>query len=605
MKQSIRHRIPWIIEHWKLYASTIPVILLLTFLHAALSVMYPLIFGWIIDGVRSAESSGFFVRQTLLLMGMGMAHLAVYSTMQFIRARLNLSFEFSVRNRAFQATTRMGPAFFSKLRTGDLVTRLMDDVSEKLSWYMCSGIFRVIEAGLVILCCLTAMLIKSPRLTLMAAGPLPLLVLVFVMTSGKLRKRYDVVQETISTLNESLESCFSGIRVVKSFTAADMQRAVIGDAIESNRRAEISAVRWQTVMDTIWSNLWQLGIIAVLLAGGGMVMRGEITLGVLVAFDSWVLQMVWPMFDIGQFLVRGRISAVSIDRISEIETAEPEIDYPSSLPLIAQPPSSKPLEDHARLPRLPAAMDVEFVDVSYHFPDADETTLALDGANLCAEPGRVTAMVGETGSGKSTALALMIRLIDPTAGSVRIAGTDLKQHDLVRLRQSIGYVPQESLLLSGTILENIRFGRDWVTDDDIAMSMRIAQLTSDLSEWSAGLQTIVGARGVRLSGGQKQRVALARALAGRPSLLLLDDCTAALDAATESEVWKNLLVEIPDCTTLLVTHRPATLQRVARIVVFDRGQTVEAGHFSQLNSRDTLFHQLYFQWKLRERVDGE
>jgi ATP-binding cassette subfamily B protein len=345
MTEAFRHRLSWIFEHWRLYTGTIPLILGLTVINAAITVTYPLLFKEIVDGVESNATASDLVRYTLLLVCVGVAHFGAYATMQYARAKLNLSFEFSVRVRAFQSLTRMGPTFFSRFRTGDLITRLMDDVTDKLSWYMCSGIFRVLEAGLIVLVCLMWMLSISPKLTLIAAGPLPLLIVIFVFTAGKLHRRYEVVQGSISRLNEVLETCFSGIRIVKSFTAADMQRKLLFSAIEENREAEVRAVRWQTVMDTLSGNIWQLGIVAVLFTGGEMVLSGEITLGDLIAFDYFVLLLVWPMFDIAQFLVRGKLSAVSIDRVAELEEFAPDVRDVNPERIVARRPGDAPAAD--------------------------------------------------------------------------------------------------------------------------------------------------------------------------------------------------------------------------------------------------------------------
>jgi ABC-type multidrug transport system fused ATPase/permease subunit len=183
-----------------------------------------------------------------------------------------------------------------------------------------------------------------------------------------------------------------------------------------------------------------------------------------------------------------------------------------------------------------------------------------------------------------------------------IGDRDARDWDPVALRQAIGYAPQEALLLSGTLRENIRFGRAWISEEDLSLAVETSQLAGDLAIWPQGLETVIGARGIRLSGGQKQRVALARALAGRPQVLLLDDCTASLDAQTEEAVWNCLASAMPGCTTILVTHRPATLRLADQIVVLDGGHVREVGNFDELNRRQSLFHELYVQWKLREEV---
>ena len=607
----------WVIEHWRLYRGWLPLILVLTLLNALIVVVYPLIFKQVIDGIADAKSETYLVWQTMFLIGIAVCHYVVYALLQYYRAVLNLSFEYSVRLRAFEHVTRKGQSFFGHFRTGDLVTRLMDDVSQKLSWYMCSGLFRVLEAAAVVVFCIVAMLSISPWLTLVAAGPLPLLILSHVFTSNRLHDRYEQVQQTISQLNDSLETCFSGIRVVKSFTAEQMQREALGRAIEENRAAEVRAVRWQTVVDTMWGHIWQLGIIGILLVGGGMAMDGDVTLGDLVAFDAYVLLMVWPMWDFGQFFVRGRLSSVTIDRVAEIEHFPLDV-MQLELPVpVARTPSPEVLDDYQPCSPSPNGLDIDVDNVEFRFISAESP--ALKEMTFQAKAGQITAIVGETGVGKSTTLALLPRLICPTKGKLRVvesaSNTDemksdpvaidageIENWDLIELRQKIGYVPQESNLLSGSIEENIRFGREWIAAEDIAKSIKMAQLSDEIENWPEGLQTVVGSRGVRLSGGQKQRVALARAIAGRPAILLLDDCTSSLDAATEANVWKSLLKELPHCTILLVTHRASTLREVDQILMIEDGVVVESGTFKQLNVMGTCFHRLYGQWKLRDHI---
>ncbi|MGH7199291.1 MAG: ABC transporter ATP-binding protein, partial [Planctomycetaceae bacterium] len=366
--------------------------------------------------------------------------------------------------------------------------------------------------------------------------------------------------------------------------------------------AEVRAVRWQTVIDSFYGNVWQLAIVGVLLAGGAMSLRGDVSLGEIITFDVYVLMLVWPMFDVGQFLVRGKLSGVAITRIDELERFEPDVRLGND---DAKLPTRRPRDaapaDHPAPPVPRPSLSVDFDGVSYRYADADAD--ALFDVSFAAQSGRLTAIVGAVGSGKSTALALVPRLMEPTRGRIVIGERELTSWDPVALRGLIGYVPQEAALLSGTVEENIRFGREWITDDDLSMAIETARLGEAIDIWPQGLQTVVGSRGLRLSGGQKQRVALARALAGRPSVLLLDDCTSALDAETEEAVWQHLLREIPGCTTLLVTHRTATLRRADRIIVLDRGRALEAGDFPHLNRRGTQFHRLYRQWRFQEDVE--
>lgn len=594
---TFRERLQWIVGHWRVYRGKIPLILLLTLANAVVLVAYPYLLKRIVDGVQASLTPGFLWGQVAVLFALGVLHFFIYAALQYVRATTNMRFEYGIRLRAFEHVLRMGPAFFAKFRTGDVVTRLNDDVGEKISWFLCSGVFRVIEAAVLILFGLGMMLLINPLLTLYTAAPLPVLVAIFVISGHRLHLRYEAVQKSISELNDSLESCFSGIRVIKAFGVEAHQQRIVEETIEQQRQAEIEAVRWQTIIDSLYGNIWQLAIVAVLLAGGTMVIQGQVSLGDLIAFDTYVLMLVFPMFDIGQFFVRGKLCAVSVDRVAEVESIQPEVVIPETPAPIARHILALPLEDDDARANEMEPMAVRLENVSYRYPTAE--TNAIQSVSFTAMPGKVTAIVGQVGSGKSTLLNLVPRLMDPTEGRVIVGSQDAKDWPADVLRKHLGYVPQEPHLLSGTIEDNIRFGREHIRQEDLDAAISIAQLQSEIASWPEGLRTVVGSRGVRLSGGQKQRVSLARALAGRPSVLLLDDCTASLDARTETALWEHLTRALPNCTTLLVTHRPSTLEQAHQILVLEQGRVVETGTFEELEHEGTIFHRLYVEWKLQ------
>jgi len=593
-------QIAWIWGHWRDHRAYLPWIVVLTFLSAAVMVATPVFLQRIIDGIGASADYAYLARNVAWLLGLGLLQAAGYLALMGLRMRCNISLDYGVRMRAFERLTGMGPSFFNRFRTGDIVTRLTDDVTEKLAWYMCSGIFRTFEAAVVILFGVIMMVRINPELTVYAAGPLPILVGIFVLTANRLEARYQAVQASISAVNDSLESAFSGIRVIKGFATEPLQIRLVGEAVERQRAAEVNAVRYQSVIDTMWGHIWQLAIVGILLFGGAMAMEGSLSLGELVAFDAYVLLLVFPMFDLGQFLVRGRVSAVNISRITEMEDAPTEIPE-WEVPLGPWRPHGPAVTDGPAPPAIEGGLAVELREVWYRYPGSEAD--ALREVTFDALPGTITALAGPLGSGKSSVLRLLPRLSDPAAGRIRIGGRALADWDPAALRRAVGTVPQEALLFSTTVRENIRFGRAWVSEEDVAMAVEAAGLAGEIASWPAGMETQVGARGMRLSGGQKQRVALARALAGRPAVLVLDDSTASLDAETEDRVWCALHRELPGCTTIAVTHRPATLERAARVVVLENGAVVEQGTFAELHRPGTAFHRLYHRWKLESDLE--
>jgi ATP-binding cassette subfamily B protein len=327
-----------------------------------------------------------------------------------------------------------------------------------------------------------------------------------------------------------------------------------------------------------------------------MVMEGRLSLGTLVAFDAYVLMLVFPMYDIGTFFVMGKRAGVSIRRMTEMEDVEPEIkEAPNPKELRLE--CAQSADATAAEPAFHGAL--RFEEVSLVLPGGRKI---LDRVSFEVKPGEMIALVGRVGSGKSSVVSMIPRLIDPTAGRIMLDGTRVDELSLDSLRKLVGCVPQEALLFSDTIESNIRFHRDLVTDDDVLRAAEVARLMQEICAFPDGLKTKIGQRGVTLSGGQKQRVAMARALAGRPRILILDDCTASLDAQTEAALWDGLHQVFPTCITLVITHRAATLEKANLILVLERGAIVERGTHDELVSKKGVYHTLYELGKLEDEV---
>ncbi len=428
------------------------------------------------------------------------------------------------------------------------------------------------------------MLSINPMLTLWTAGPLPVLIFIYMRSSSLLDKRFDFLQKKISAVNDAMEACFSGIRVIKAYVREEDQKRRFAEAAEARRKAEVAAVKTHTIIESLWMYVWQLGIVIVLMAGGYYVIRGTLSIGEFVAFDSYVMFLIYPMFDVGNFLVKGRRAVVSVRRLRELEDHGAMID---------------PAEARMGESKVPRGK-VEFESVTFRFPGQDRDI--LKEVSFSVEPGERVSLVGRVGSGKSWAVRLIPRLVDPLEGRVVIDGVDLRDYDLGGVRRSIGYVPQEPILFSDTVENNIRFGRDGVDEETIDWAVDVAQLREEIEAFPDGLKTEIGVRGMSISGGQKQRLALARALAGKPRILILDDCTSALDARTEAALWDRLHEVMPDLTCFIITHRPATLELVDDIIVLDEGAVVERGTHHDLLERGGVYTKVYRRIALEEAV---
>jgi len=575
-----RARIAWLWRYWRSHRFILFFLFFFTLVSTAVAVGYPLVFRWVLDRLSqmlaSKQPGSAALGQVFLLLGAIMAGRFVAALYPATRAMVNLWLEIGIREDVFARLMDKDHRFQTRFRTGDVVTRLTDDIAEfpKIAWFGCSGVFRAVESSSKLVFCLAAMATLKWELTLVAVLPLPVMMWIFYALRHRIRDSMKASQQTISKTNDMLESAFTGIRIVKAFRAEEGQKKRLADLMRERVGVFFRLIRLQTFVNALDTAASRIGQMLVLAVGGYMVMRGETTIGTLYAFYVYLDILTQPMMDIPFLFMAGQQAFVSIDRVEEIRA------FPAAVRPAAQAEAG-------------AVREIAFENLGFSYGNGRRV---LEGVSFRALAGQKIALVGPVASGKSTLLRMLAGMMPPTEGRVLVNGRDLREWDWEDYRQRIGYVPQEGGLFSQSIAENVLFGRPapaeaaseeaWVRE-----CLEAAQMREDLAAMPEGVETMVGQKGGLVSGGQKQRVAIARALAGRPQVLLLDDCTAALDARNEDRFWKELDARFAGRTVFLVSHRLATIRRADRILVLENGRLADEGTHAELSARCATYRE--------------
>ncbi len=585
---SLRLIFGWVAEYWSRHPMRLSALVSMTMVYTALAISYPVFFKLVVDGLRSGAGKDEINRNVIFLLALGGGAAVLNWLLMSTRGWTNMSIEAELRSRLFRHLTTMGPGFYAQHRTGDLITRLTDDLGEKLSWYTCSGIFRALQGLFVFIFVIIVMARINPALAALSLLSMPFIIAVFVYGEKGFERRYQGLQQAISAVNDFLESCFSGIRVLKVYNRQEHQRLRFGTVMSDRIEAELRSIRAEGLYNAFNNFINQVGVIVVLLAGGYLVIKGQLTLGSFVAFNTYALMLIEPFWNMGNFFMSGKRAAVSYSRVRELLDSKPEVEEP-------------------RHPEPVAFREaVAFENVAFGYGDGKAV---LEGISFTVPKGQKVALMGEVGSGKSTLAGLLLRFFDPQRGRITIDGRDIRNMRLKELRGLFGYAPQEALLFSETVLNNVIFYRHDVDEDRALAAGRMAQLDNEVAGFAQGYDTRVGQRGLTLSGGQKQRASLARAIVaritcGHPQILVLDDITSGLDATTEAMVWWELEEKLPDATCFIVSHRTSTIERADLIVVLKDGRIEEMGSHAELMAKNGYYVGLREREKLQENGNG-
>ena len=479
---------------------------------------------------------------------------------------------YDLRNDVYSKLANLSFSYHDQHQTGQLMTRVTSDV-EAIRLFFAQGFLQLISALLTLIGSAVVLFMTEWRLALASLSTIPVMAIIFALLFVRLFPRFRAMQRKLGSLNTILQENIAGIRVVKAFAAESYELKRYSEGNEDLYEESISMVRLFSFGFPLVFFLANMGTLIVIWYGGNLVISNELSLGTLVAFNTYLAFLLMPVFQLGfisQLLSR---ASASSERLYEIIDAESEVtDHPNAkaLPVI---------KGHLR-----------FDDVHFRYAGAEEEV--LKGVSFEAQPGQQVAILGMTGSGKSTVINLIPRFYDVMAGSVQIDGHDVREIKLESLRSQIGIVLQETTLMSGTIRENIAFGSSNATDEEVEQAAKAAQAHSFILQQPKGYQTTIGERGVGLSGGQKQRIAIARALLVDPRILIFDDSTSAVDAETEFQIQEALNHLLAGRTAFVIAQRISTVRNADLILVLDQGQIVAQGTHEELMEESAIYAEI-------------
>ncbi|PZD79500.1 ABC transporter ATP-binding protein [Mesonia sp. K7] len=482
--------------------------------------------------------------------------------------------EFDLKNDVYEQYQRLSLNFYKKNRTGDLMNRISDDVS-KVRMYAGPALMYSVTTITLFVVALAYMLITAPLLTLYTVIPLPILSVAIYKLSQVINHKSTIVQEYLSRLNTFTQENFSGITVIKSYGLEKQMNSEFTTLSNDNRDKNIDLVKVQAFFFPLMMLLIGISNIIVIYVGGRQYMNGTIEeFGTIVEFLLYVNMLTWPVAVVGWVANMVQRAEASQKRINEFLALEPEIQNKVEVPTRVNG-------------------EIEFKNVSFTYDDTGIE--ALKGVSFRINNGETLAILGKTGSGKSTILELISRLYDIDHGEILINDIPIKKHHLENLRDAIGYVPQDAFLFSDSIKNNIKFGSQEATDEEVIAAAKNAVVHRNIEGFSKGYDTILGERGITLSGGQKQRVSIARAMIKNPEILLLDDSLSAVDTETEEEILNNLKKITQHKTTIIVGHRVSSVKNADKILVLDNGKIIQQGTHQQLIKQKGYYQELYLK----------
>jgi ATP-binding cassette subfamily B protein len=552
----------------------------------SLAMSVPWLWRRAVNDIAAGAGGGAVARTVALLVAIAVAQGIVRTASRTLIFNAGRDIEYDLRNELFAHLERLPLGFYQTRKTGDLMSRLVNDVTA-VRMLLGPGILNFINTpvyyayGLAIMCSI------DPVLTAASLAVYPCVLYAVKRTSAVLMERTLRVQEGLADLSSRVQESLSGIHVVRAYGAEAYETRTFTVLSDRFQEASMRLARMRSIIGPLMNIVGGVGALVVLYLGGRRVLDGRLSVGDLVAFVGYLHLLAWPTMALGWMLSVFQRGRAAMQRLNELFAVEPAIANPAGATPIA-----------------PFRGEIELRDVTFRFPSRPEGPPVLDRVSLRIPPGRTVAIVGRTGAGKSSLVQLAPRLFDVESGQVLLDGRDVRTLPLGWLRSAVGLVPQDPFLFSRTIAENVGFALEHDDRERIEWAVDAAGLRRDLADMPAGLETVVGERGITLSGGQKQRVTLARVLAREPGVLILDDALSSVDASTEREILDRLRDVFRSRTTLLVAHRITTVKEADEIVVLTDGRIVEQGSHDALLARGVVYPDLFRQQALDDELEA-